>query len=291
MSLKQHVKEEHQKKINLVINYISNHLSEKLDLKKLSRISAISPYHFHRIMTAYLGEPLGTYIIRNRIETAAQLLKHTSMRIDEIAFKIGYDCPTSFAKAFKKHFEMSPSEFRASQNLEDQNKSTSLIHKGELPKDFVLKPKIVTRKEKMVIYLRLIGDYRFNDYNTAWEKIWNFVKEKRLYTFRQESLGLCYDDPTITEVEKCRYECCITINKKISPEGDIGVKTIHGGKYAVFKFRGNIDYVGAVYDAIYNTWFPQSDYELRDVPAFEKYVKFSKKNPARNKTEIFIPIK
>jgi predicted transcriptional regulator YdeE len=30
---------------------------------------------------------------------------------------------------------------------------------------------------------------------------------------------------------------------------------------------------------------------LRDAPCFEKYVKFSKTNPAKNKTEIYIPIK
>ena len=85
----------------MVIDYISNHLDEKLDLDKLSNISAISPYHFHRIMSAHLGEPIGSYIIRCRIEASSTLLKYSSQQIDEIAYKIGYDSPTSFTKAFK----------------------------------------------------------------------------------------------------------------------------------------------------------------------------------------------
>lgn len=287
MPVKQYTKQEHQKKINTVIDYISIHLDEKLDLDKLSGISAISPYHFHRIMRAYLGEPLGSYIIRYRIETGAQLLRHGSQQIDEIAYKMGYDSPTSFTKAFKKHLGVSPSEFR---NNKEFLTMKSLAENKELPKGFSLKPKIADRKIKKAIYIRLIGDYQSNDYNQAWEKIWKFIKEKHLFGFNQENLGISYDDPNITETDKCRYDCCVTISKDIKPEGEIGVKDIEGGKYAVFKFKGSYNYIGAVYDVIYNNWLPESNFELRNVPAFEKYIKFSKTNPEKNKTEVYVPI-
>ena len=281
-------RQEHQKKINMAIDYISNHLDEKLDLDKLSDISAISPYHFHRIMSAYLGEPIGSYIIRCKIEASSTLLKYSSQQIDEIAYKIGYDSPASFTKAFKKHFGVSPTEFRSTNNSYSMK---TIIADNVLPKGFNLKPKIVERTTKKAIYIRLIGDYKSNDYSQAWEKIWKFIKEKRLFGFNQECLGVAYNDPDITEDDKCQYDCCVTISKDIKPEGEIGVKNIEGGRYAVFKFKGSLDNVGSVYNAIFKTWLPESNCNLRETPCFEKYVKFSKTNPDKNKTEVYIPIK
>ena len=42
--------------------YINQHLGEDIDLKSLARISNFSPFYFHRIMKAFLGEPIGTFI-------------------------------------------------------------------------------------------------------------------------------------------------------------------------------------------------------------------------------------
>ena len=281
-------KQEHLKRINMVIDYISGHLDEKLDLDKLSNISAISPYHFHRIMSAYLGEPIGSYIIRCRIEAGSTLLKYSSHQVDEIAYKIGYDSPASFTKAFRKYFGVSPTESR---NTNNSSTVKTLIADKILPDGFKSKPKIAERTAKRAIYIRLIGDYKSNDYSQAWEKIWGFIKEKRLFGFNQECLGIANNDPNITEDDKCQYDCCVTISKDIKPEGEIGVKNIEGGRFAVFKFKGSPDKVGPVYKAIFNTWLPESGYELRDAPCFEKYVKFSKTNLDKNKTEVYIPIK
>jgi AraC family transcriptional regulator len=281
-------RQEHQKRINIAIDYISSHLGEKIDLDKLSDISAISPYHFHRIMSAYLGESIGSYIIRCRIEAGSTLLKYSSQQIDEIAYKIGYDSPASFTKAFKKHFGVSPTEFRSTNNSYSMK---TIIADKALPKGFNLKPKIVERMTKKAIYIRLIGDYKSNDYSQAWEKIWKFIKEKRLFGFNQECLGIAYNDPNITENDKCQYDCCVTIIKDVKAEGEIGVKNVEGGRYAVFKFKGSLDNVGPIYNAIFKTWLPESDFELRDAPCFERYVKFSKTNPEKNKTEVYIPIK
>ena len=167
----------------------------------------------------------------------------------------------------------------------------TIITDKVLPVGFKLKHKIVERVTKKAIYIRLIGDYKSNDYSQAWEKIWKFIEEKRLFGFNQECLGVAYNDPDITENDKCQFDCCVTISKEIKPESEIGMKNIEGGRYAVFKFKGSYDNVGSVYNAIFKTWLPESNCELRDSPCFEKYIKFSKTNPDKNKTEVYIPIK
>ena len=62
MQQKKTTKEEYQKCVNVVIDYINRHLGEEIDLKSLARISNFSPFYFHRIMKAFLGEPVGTFI-------------------------------------------------------------------------------------------------------------------------------------------------------------------------------------------------------------------------------------
>ena len=90
MEGKKTTQEEYQKCVNAVVDYINLHLGEEIDLKSLARISHFSPFYFHRIMKAFLGEPIGTFIVRTRTEAAARLLRYSSTSISDIAYRIGY---------------------------------------------------------------------------------------------------------------------------------------------------------------------------------------------------------
>ncbi|MDR3226182.1 MAG: helix-turn-helix transcriptional regulator [Prevotellaceae bacterium] len=63
-------------------------------------------------MKAYLGEAVGTFIVRMRVETAAKLLRYTNMSISDIAYQVGYDVPSSLSKTFKMFYNISPNEYR-----------------------------------------------------------------------------------------------------------------------------------------------------------------------------------
>ena len=95
MQQKKTTQEEYQKCVNAVIEYINQHLGEDIDLKSLARISNFSPFYFHRIMKAFLGEPIGTFIVRTRTEAAARLLRYSNIPIADIAYRIGYSSPSS----------------------------------------------------------------------------------------------------------------------------------------------------------------------------------------------------
>ena len=91
MRIKTTTKTEYQQRINVLVEYINNHLGEDIDLNKLAEISGFSRWHFHRIFAEFLGEPVGTFIVRMRVETAARLLRYTEIPVKEIAYKVGYD--------------------------------------------------------------------------------------------------------------------------------------------------------------------------------------------------------
>ena len=58
------------------------------------------------------GVTLKKYQLMRRMEFSQQLLDEARFTIKEIAFKCGYSSPTSFAKAFKKLYNLSPTEWQ-----------------------------------------------------------------------------------------------------------------------------------------------------------------------------------
>ncbi len=279
-------KEEYLRRVNLVVEYINNHLDGELELAKLAELSCLSPYHFHRIMRAFLGEPLGSYVSRIRVETAARLLRYSNLSVQEIADNVGYDTPSSLTKVFKQYYNISPTEYR-------NNKTYTIMRPLLLSEELNLKsPKITELEAKQAIYIRLTGAYNELDFPGTWGRLWNFVKEHKLFSAGIEHIGIYHDDPKVTESDKLRSDVCLVIRKPVTPQGEIGVKEIPGGKYAVFLYQGSYDKLGFVYDTIFAKWLPESGCELRNVPMFEKYVN----NPAHTtpdklKTEIYIPVK
>ena len=77
--------DDYERRIARAVEWIRQHLAEKIDLKTLAGISAFSPSHFHRILTARLGEPVGEFIVRTRLEAAARLLRFTDFSEPENA--------------------------------------------------------------------------------------------------------------------------------------------------------------------------------------------------------------
>ena len=285
MQTKISTREEYLKRINVVVEYINNHLDSELDLNKLAEISNLSPYHFHRIIKAFLGEPLGLFITRMRVETTARLLRYTQIPIQEIAYNVGYEMSSSLSKVFKQYYDISPIEYR-------NNKNFTIMKAPLINAELKLKaPKIVKLPTKTAIYIRIIGEYGGSDYDNVWNRLWAFIKEHKLFTAGIENIGISHDDPKVTESEKCRYDACLVIHKPAQAQGEVGVKEIAGGKYAVFHYQGIYSNLGAVYDTIFGKWLPESGHGLGNAPCFEKYLNNpNRTKPEKLKTEIYIPI-
>lgn len=104
---------EYISRMNKVLDYIDLHLIEKLPLAKLAEVSNFSPFHFHRIFKALIGETINQYIQRLRIEKAARmLLDNPYASVTEIALDSGFSGSATFARVFKEFYSMSATEWR-----------------------------------------------------------------------------------------------------------------------------------------------------------------------------------
>jgi len=103
-----------RKFLNTVISAINNNISDsEFTADKLSDLSAISISQLNKKLNALVGQPAGQLIRTKRLEKAAVLLKNGNLSIKEIAWQVGYSELPGFTSRFKKHFGVSPSQFRA----------------------------------------------------------------------------------------------------------------------------------------------------------------------------------
>ncbi|WP_294142496.1 AraC family transcriptional regulator [uncultured Sanguibacteroides sp.] len=284
MKQKKTTREEYQKCVNAVVDYINLHLGEEVDVKSLAKISHFSPFYFHRIMTAFLGEPIGTFIVRTRTEAAARLLRYSDLPIADIAYRIGYSSPSSLSKVFKQFYGISPTEYR-------NNKNFIIMKPAMIRPDLELQREIRELPARNVIYIRLFGDYKLNDYCGTWFRLFQFAKEENLPTTDPSPLCIYHDDPKVTPTEKLRTDVCMVLPVTATPKRDIGFKQLPAGRYATFLYKGSYTNLQAVYDTIYGKYLPEMECTLRDEASAERYLN----NPADTApdellTEIYIPV-
>ena len=83
-----------------------------------------------------------------------------------------------------------------------------------------------------------MGAYNQLDYCAAWQRLWNYVREENLFAPEVEHICVYHDDPKVTEQDKLRTDVCLVLPRVGKPKGEVGVKEVPGGKYAVFRYQG-----------------------------------------------------
>lgn len=96
----------------VVQRYIRQHIDEPLTREILASVVGFSVPHFHRIFIGATGESAASYIRRLRLQRAGYKLRGGAVNITEVALAAGYATHAAFGKAFRKHYGLSPSDFR-----------------------------------------------------------------------------------------------------------------------------------------------------------------------------------
>lgn len=277
--------ENYKRRIDSVIEYIGENLDGEIDVEYLANLAAFSPFHFHRIIRARLGEPIGAFIVRQRVQKAAHSLIFETLPISDIAYRVGYDAPSSFTKAFVKHFGVSPTEFRKTKSY---RVLTTDAEKIEIK---ITNGKIVEVEDKTVIYISAKGDYQSVDFSAIYEKLWREMHNQQLFSKKSEALAVYGDDPNVTQESKLRTDVCLSIYKPAKPNGDVSVRTIKGGKYAVFTYTGSYFGICHAYNKIYGELLANMGVEPRSNYNIDKYLNNPNATPTEElQTEIYIPI-
>lgn len=277
-------------KINDVCNYINQNLEKDLSLEIVSDYARISKYHFHRLFAFHLGVTLTVYIQLQRLKRASyRLVFHKEMKIVEIAFEAMFESHEVFSRVFKKYFSLTPIEFRNNPDWESWNKA----YKFNLTKgDSAMDVKVIEFEEIKIAVLEYKGKPSLLNQKIpqfiAWRKSTGLSPINLSRTF-----GIAYNDPNNCVQDEFRFDICGEIKKDI-PANQFGViqKEISSGKCAVVRHLGSREGMERAVYYLYQTWLPQSGYELRDFPLFFEYVNlFPETAESDLITDIYLPLK
>jgi AraC-like DNA-binding protein len=160
-----------------VVAYIDQHLDQPLDLRALAEVAYFSPFHFHRLFAAWMGETLGDYLRRRRVEVAAmRLAAQPRLTVLNLALSVGFGSAEAFTRAFKNRFGCSPSAWRTQQSTQRRANSNpsqvdskmrqvpvtiSAEHEASHITNWgtIMNVKLIDRQPVTVAYLRHLGAY------------------------------------------------------------------------------------------------------------------------------------
>lgn len=92
--------------------YINQHFREPVSLEDVAREVHLSPFYLSRLFKEKEGVNFVDYLTRLRLEEAKKLLAQTNDTVAAIAEQVGYAEANYFSRIFRRHFGMSPSEYR-----------------------------------------------------------------------------------------------------------------------------------------------------------------------------------
>lgn len=293
--MRSHTKASYQERILKVLLYIQNNLDQDLSLAELAEVACFSPYHFHRVFRGMVGEPVAEYVRRLRLDQAAINLRHSKRSVTDLALKWGYDSLEAFTRAFRQHFGVSPSQYRNllwTDALGTETKARLLKGanmQAEMDKRAVQKVEIMQMDPKRVAFVRHVGPYA--ECEPAWTKLCDWAGPAGLLGPEAVMLGLCHDDPEITEPDKIRYDACLVIGPDVSPSGEVAVQEIAGGSYVKALHKGPYEKLINTYAWLFGQWLPEQKREARNLPSYEVCLNDPSQTPAEELlTEIYVPL-
>ena len=297
---------DYESRLLRVLTYIDDNLGDTLKLEDLAAVAYFSPFHFHRIFKGMIGETLGGYIRRRRLERAADRLLASDVAITDLALDAGFENSESFSRAFKGLFGVSPSHYRRSGRpgrslMTRQALQTALL--GQLSsqaqalsrymetegRQAMFDVKIKPCPAMKLAYIRHNGPYM--EVGPVFDRAMGAAGQQGLFDPDTQVMALYYDDPNAVEPSALRSDVGLSIAMGRDVTAPLKLKDIDAGDYGVAIYKGSYEGLQGAYDWLYGHWLPQSGREATDKPCMEIYLTDpDKTKPEENLTEIRIPL-
>ena len=99
-------------RVKSVLDFIANNSHEQYTLADAARLARISQRQFTNICRKITSKSYIQFLNQQRCTLAKRLLETTEMSVSSIAFEVGYEDLSTFYRAFKGFFEVTPLQLR-----------------------------------------------------------------------------------------------------------------------------------------------------------------------------------
>lgn len=284
----------HRPEVERALRFIAENLESPITLADVARAAHLSEFHFHRVFHSVVGEPVGRFITRRRLELAALRLAYEPDRnITDVALSSGYSSASNFTKAFTAHFGCSPSQVRhPDRGLPvGIGKLTSVYGQAFRPEALYTLPPVLAPQTRRCAAAEWNTRVRFettsgfdfaclaspNGYDFAaidatWVTLITAARQLGLCDAAVDAWGIAFDSPHLTSPELCRYHACVPCPPGVDLPPPLFRGRMGEGRYAIFEYAGPVSGVADAHRSIYSCWLPESSLAPDDFTPLERYI-------------------
>ena len=269
--MKKSTYEKRAKIANDVMNYVYKYIDTNINIDELCLELNVSKFHLHRIFKDEFGKNIYESIKSIRLQKASNLLiTNKYSTITDISKMTGYSSQTSFLRAFKQRFNMTPKEWKNGGYKEYSNKIVQKItNQNDNTNFFDITPTIVKMPEIKGYYIRHQGYDR--SIKQTWQKLQTWIYTNDIKEYKQ--MALHHDNPIITPLEECQYIAIVSLENDELKDVTLPCLIIPKGIYAKFSLSGKYGDVIKLIQWVYHYWLIDSGYETTTNPSYTIYHK------------------
>lgn len=288
----------HHKRITSAMDHIQSHINRATDdglhLDVVAKIANMSPFHFHKVFKAVVGETVADYTRRLKLERAAGLFFYFKQAsVTDVALALGFSSSQNLAKSFKKHFTLTPSDIRRLTDVDhlmcliqhnrkngnainksfsysdtshvtqwkSMNMETAISSSSESSINNLGALQLVDLPARHVIYQRLIGEYG-NGLQAAASGLQAFCQSNNIRV--GDPVVINWDNPKITEPGQCRTDVCLTLLDGCPNPSPYNTQIVGSHTHGVMRglFDLSFDYEGAwqqLFDSLFSQGLTPAD--------------------------------
>jgi AraC family transcriptional regulator len=267
-------------RVNRAVDHVVSNLEGPLRLEDVAATAGFSPFHFHRVFRALVGETVAQFVKRLRLERAVHMLSHGKRRsLTEIALACGFASSSDFSRSFKQRYGTPASAFdlaewrarrrddlvAAAAPAEGRHR-LARVAPGTNPDGF--RVRVRDLPARTVAYIRVLRPYAGGVVDAVRRLVlWAEARGKA----DGQWLGYQWDDPEIVALKDCRYDVAVEVDR-VEPEGEVGRFAFPAMRVAEVEMHGGVDLELRALEWLYGTWLPASVYEPDDHPGFEAWI-------------------
>lgn len=116
-ALKASTQKEIYRRLCVAKDVMHSTFADDLDLAQIGSFSCLSVPQLVRQFKSAFGSTPHQYLLQVRLQNALLLLRNSSLTVQEITWRCGFENPSAFCRAFKASYGHSPLHFRAAEVL------------------------------------------------------------------------------------------------------------------------------------------------------------------------------
>ena len=264
-----------------VLDHVRANLHTELKVEDLARVAHLSPYHFHRLYSAVMGETVGELVRRVRLERAVQLMKTVPGRsLGQLALQVGFSSASDFSRSFRRRYGIAPSAWDRRVPLadypppaEDAECDPLLTAAVALPGEDPARPvtvRVETIPASTLAYVRVERPTQPGNLTRGCAALADWLRSEDVS--HGGLLGLSWDQLGVTPPDQIRYDLACPVPPDTEVRRPVLIRAMPQLRVVTARARGSLARVAHVWDHLYADWLPASRHEPYNFPAFERYI-------------------